>query len=114
MFGSAARGELQQISDIDLLVVLADGDAANRQCLGVDICDAIGYEPRADVTLAFESDVRRGARDLASVLRVACEEGVVLSPRPAACLLPVTGSCSASGAICTSDGPRRRTCWRRR
>ena len=81
LFGSAARGELQQTSDIDLLVVLADGDAANRQCLGVDICDAIGYEPRADVTLAFESDVRRGARHLASVLRVACEEGVVLYRR---------------------------------
>ena len=81
LFGSAARGELQETSDIDLLVVLADGDPADPRRLGVDICQAIGYDPRADVTLAFEENVRRGARRLASVLRVACEEGVVLYRR---------------------------------
>ena len=71
MFGSAARGELQQASDIDLLVVLPDVDAADRRPVRLDICEAIGYEQRADFTLAFESDVRRSTQDLASVLRVA-------------------------------------------
>ena len=81
LFGSAARGELQSTSDIDLLVVLADGDPADARCVAVTISDAIGYAPRADVNLAFEAGVRRGARSLAGVLRVACEEGVVLYRR---------------------------------
>ena len=78
LFGSAARGELRETSDVDLLVVLADGDPADPRRVAVAISEAIGYAPRADVALAFEADVRRGARRLAGVLRVACEEGVVL------------------------------------
>ena len=40
--------------------------AARRTCF--EICEAIGYEPRADVVVAFEREVREAARSLASVL----------------------------------------------
>ncbi len=114
MFGSAARGELQEISDIDLLVVRPDGDPADPRRTGFDICAAMGYEPRSDVTLAFEKDVRRAARDPASVQRVACEEGVVLYrslARPRR--LPVAGTQDTrpggvtAGATASGAGARR-------
>ena len=42
LFGSVARGRLQETSDIDLLVVLADSDPADPQRTGLDNCEAIG------------------------------------------------------------------------
>ena len=78
LFGSAARGELGENSDIDLLVVLADGDPADPRRIQLNICEAIGYRPRADVVVAFKEDVRKAARSLAGVLRTAREEGVAL------------------------------------
>ena len=61
LFGSAARAELQDSSDIDLLVVLADGDSAEPERMCFDICEAIGCQPRADVAVAFEKEVREAA-----------------------------------------------------
>lgn len=78
LFGSAARGELAENSDIDLLVVLADGDPADPRRTRLNICEEIGYRPRGDVVVAFEEDVRKAARSLAGVLRTAREEGVTL------------------------------------
>ena len=48
LFGSGARDELGTTGDVDLLVVLADGDPADPRRVGFDIREGIGYEPRAD------------------------------------------------------------------
>ena len=61
LFGSAARGELQDSSYIDQLVVLADGESAEPERMCFDICEAIGCQPQADVTVAFEKEVREAA-----------------------------------------------------
>ena len=50
-FGSAAQGELYETSDIDLLVVLADGDPADPLRTSFDICEAIGEFTVRDVEL---------------------------------------------------------------
>ena len=81
LFGSGARGELGETSDIDLLVVLAGGDPADPGSTSFEIGEAIGYQPRADIVVAFEHDVREAAMSLTSVLRTAREEGVPLYQR---------------------------------
>ena len=81
LFGSGARGELGETSDIDLLVVLAGGDPADPGSTSFEIGAAIGYQPRADIVVAFEHDVREAAMSLTSVLRTAREEGVPLYQR---------------------------------
>ena len=78
LFGSGARGELTPDSDLDLLVILAADDPADRRTTCCRISDAIGYQPRADVIVAFESDVRKARTSLAGILRTAVEEGVTL------------------------------------
>ena len=75
MFGSTAWGEPHDSSDLDLLVVLADGDPADPWRTRLAISDTIGYEPPVDVLAALEQEVRKAARRLASVLRTASEEG---------------------------------------
>ena len=55
LFGSGARGELTPDSDLDLLVILAADDPADRRTTCCRISDAIGYQPRADVTLSRSS-----------------------------------------------------------
>ena len=67
LFGSAARGESGENSDIDLLVVLANGDPSDPNWTPVNICEAIGYRPRADVVVAPEVDLRKAARSLAGM-----------------------------------------------
>ncbi len=75
LFGSAARGELQDSSDIDLLVVLADGDSAEPERMCFDICVAIGCQPRADVAVAVREGGPEGCQRLASALHSGSEEG---------------------------------------
>ena len=65
LFGSAARGELRENGD--LLVVLADGDPADPNWTRVNICEAIGYRPRADVVVALEENLRKAARSLTGI-----------------------------------------------
>jgi len=64
LLGSAARGESGENSDIDLLVVLADSDPTDPNSTRVNICEAIGYRPRADVVVALEENLRYAARSL--------------------------------------------------
>ena len=61
-FGSAAQGKLYETSDIDLLVVLADGDPADPLRTSFDICEAIG-----------EFTVRDIERDHRYFLPLACQ-----------------------------------------
>ena len=52
---------MQETSDIDLLVVLPDGDPIDWRAWRFDIDEAIGCEPRADAVVAFEENVRPAA-----------------------------------------------------
>ena len=77
LFGSAARGELHDGSDIELLVVLADGDPGEPWRTGLAVSDAIVYEPPVNIRVAVERGVRKAARRLASALRTLKEGGVL-------------------------------------
>ena len=44
LFGSGARGELRENSDIDLLIVLADGDPTDIRSTAFEIGEAIGLQ----------------------------------------------------------------------
>lgn len=82
LFGSGARGELRDDSDIDLLVVVVD-EATRRERKGMafDIREDIGYNPRADVALRTEAEIAQASTTLAGVLRTIAEEGVTIQPR---------------------------------
>ena len=78
LFGSAARGELTNDSDIDLLVVVPDAPYEERRAKAFDIEEEIGYDPRADVLVATEGAVADAAGTLAGILRTAAEEGLTV------------------------------------
>ena len=78
LFGSAARGELTNDSDIDLLVVVPEASYDERRAKAVDIREEIGYHPRADVLVETEAAVAEAARTLAGILRTATEEGLTV------------------------------------
>ena len=79
LFGSAARGELTDESDIDLLVVVGDFTLAKGgRNIAFRIRERIGYEPRADVLVKTESEVVEAAESLAGILRTASEDGVTV------------------------------------
>ena len=80
LFGSGARGELGVASDLDVLVVLADL-VEPRRALSFRIEETIAYHPRVEIVVATEREVRDASTSLASVLRTASEEGVVLYRR---------------------------------
>ena len=95
LFGSGARGELTPTSDADLLVVLADRDQEFAKPVTIAFSVMDGHEPRVDIIVAFQHQVRDAVRSLTSILRTAREEGVpvyrddrhqpyALRPRPPA------------------------------
>ena len=95
LFGSGARGELTPTSDADLLVVLADRDQEFAKPVTIAFSVMDGHEPRVDIIVAFQHEVRDAVRSLTSILRTAREEGVpvyrddrhqpyALRPRPPA------------------------------
>ena len=107
LFGSAARGELQDSSDIDLLVVLADGDSAEPERMCFDICEAIGCQPRADVAVAFEKEVREAASAWPAPCTPGPRKDPALPPRLAAGLRARARPAAATGERC----PDRRASW---
>ena len=79
LFGSAARGELTDESDIDLLVVVRDITLAKGgRNIPFRIRERMGYERRADVLVETESAVAEAAKSLAGFLRTASEDGVTI------------------------------------
>ena len=79
LFGSAARGELTDESDIDLLVVVEHLKLdEGRRDVAFRIRERIGYEARADVLVETESAVAEAAESLAGILRTASEDGVTV------------------------------------
>ena len=107
LFGSAARGELQDSSGIDLLVVLADGDSAEPERMCFDICEAIGCQPRADVAVAFEKEVREAASAWPAPCTPGLRKDPALPPRLAAGLRARARPAAATGERC----PDRRVSW---
>ena len=61
LFGSATRGELQDSSEFDLLVVLGDGDSAEPERMCFYICEANGRQAWADVAVTLEREIREAA-----------------------------------------------------
>ena len=100
LFGSAARGELQDSSDIDLLVVLADGDSAEPERMCFDICEAIGCQPRADVAVTFEKEVREAASAWPAPCTPGPRRDPALPPRLAAGLRTRARPAAATGERC--------------
>ena len=101
LFGAAARGELQDSSDIDLLVVLADDDSAEPERMCFDICEAIGCQPRADVAVAFEKEVREAASAWPAPCTPGPRKDPALPPRLAAGLRARARPAAATGERCT-------------
>ena len=79
LFGSGARGELTDESDVDLLIVVPDGTLPNgSENIAFAIHERMGHKPRTDLLVETESKVTRAAKSLAGVLRTASEDGVII------------------------------------
>jgi len=76
LFGSAARSELQDDSDIDLLIV--ENGLSNDRDTGRLVGDAIKHLPRADVMTATRTEIREAERNLSRIHRTIATEGVTL------------------------------------
>jgi predicted nucleotidyltransferase len=77
LFGSAARGELGPNSDLDILVVAADGTRC-RQAAQAVYQRLIGFGWPVDVVVATESDLRENASNFSLVYYPALREGKVI------------------------------------
>ena len=77
LFGSQARGDADQDSDIDLLVVF--GELADKRKTVIDIDRALADLPVAkDIIVSTPEELERGRTRIGSVLRYAQQEGKVL------------------------------------
>jgi len=77
LFGSAARGQLGPNSDLDILVVAADGTSC-RQAAQAVYQRLIGFGWPVDVVVATESQLRRNAWNFSLVYYPALREGKVI------------------------------------
>ena len=74
LFGSAARGEAQPGSDIDLLIVMPDG--AHRRRTAQHLYGRLGSDrPPVDLVVATESDILDHGDAPGSIYRTALREG---------------------------------------
>ena len=74
LFGSAARGDLQPGSDIDLLIVMPDG--AHRRRTAQHLYGRLGSDrPSVDLVVATESDILDHGDAPGHVHRTALREG---------------------------------------
>ncbi len=80
LFGSRARGDARDDSDIDLLVVMPD--ASDRRATTVAILDCLANLPVAkDVVVTTPDEIARRGALVGPVLRPALEDGKVLYER---------------------------------
>jgi predicted nucleotidyltransferase len=81
LFGSRARGEAEQWSDVDLLVVLPE--VTDKRQATVEILRALSDLPVCkDVVVTTPEEVARRGHLVGDVLRSALREGKVLYERP--------------------------------
>ena len=77
LFGSQARGDTDQDSDIDLLVVFAE--LTNKQKTAIDLEHALADVPVAkDIIVSTPEELERSRTRIGSVLRYAQQEGKIL------------------------------------
>ena len=77
LFGSQARGDADQQSDIDLLVVFAE--LSDKRKTALDIMRALSDLPAAkDILVSTPEELERHRTRIGSVLRYAQREGKVL------------------------------------
>lgn len=80
LFGSRARGDAKEWSDVDLLVVMPDG--TDRREAAVDMGVALGDLPVAkDIVVTTPSHIAQRGDVIGTVLRPALREGTVLYER---------------------------------
>lgn len=81
LFGSCARGNANKWSDVDLLVVLANG--TDRRRAAVEIHRTLNDLPVAkDVVVTTPEEIRRRGHIVGSVLSAALREGKSVYERP--------------------------------
>lgn len=77
LFGSAARGEMESESDVDILVVV--GDPTHRRTLARRIYRHLhGLGVPVDVVVATQDDIRQFGQKNGTILLPALREGVVI------------------------------------
>ena len=76
LFGSGARGELRDDSDIDLLIV--EHDSRKDDDTAALVRDATSHLPRTDVMTATTSQMREAKESLSVIHRTITTEGVAL------------------------------------
>ena len=80
LFGSRARGDARDWSDVDLLVVMPDG--TDRREVAVEIGVAVGDLPVAkDIIVTTPTHIAKRGHVIGTVLRPALREGKVLYER---------------------------------
>ena len=80
LFGSQARGDAGEWSDVDLLVVMPDG--TTKHDAAVAILNVLGNLPVAkDVIITTPDEIQRRGHLVGTVLRPALREGRVLYER---------------------------------
>jgi len=77
LFGSAARGEMTSLSDLDVLVVVREG-VHRRKTQQAIYRKMIGFEFCVDIVVVTEGDVASFRECKASVLAPALREGIEL------------------------------------
>ena len=80
LFGSRARGDASEWSDVDLLIVMPDG--TDRRETAVEMHIALGDLPAAkDIIVTTPDHIARRGHVIGTVLRPALREGRVLYER---------------------------------
>ena len=97
LFGSAARGEMRAKSDLDVLVVIADGQHRGHAAEAIYCAKPRRTRP-LDLVVATESDVEHQHDAPWYVIAPALREGRVLYDRTAACGTPRSAGQTATGA----------------
>ncbi|MCY3923479.1 MAG: nucleotidyltransferase domain-containing protein [Chloroflexi bacterium] len=81
LFGSRARGDAAEWSDVDLLIVMPDG--TDRRQTAVEIHLLLGDAPLAkDIVVTTPDEIARRGQVVGSVLRSALREGKVVHGQP--------------------------------
>ena len=80
LFGSRARGDTRDVSDVDLLVVMPDG--TDRREAAIEMRGAVGDLPLTkDIVVTTPDHIARRGHVIGTVLRPALREGKVLYQR---------------------------------
>lgn len=74
LFGSAARGEMSPLSDLDVLVIVAE-QTPRRQTVQQIYRNLIGFGHAADIVVATESDLDQYGDNCSLVYYPAIREG---------------------------------------